>query len=43
VFVHDVAFKANCKFRDRPPVGAKCEVMVVKADPRKDVLQLRGA
>lgn len=43
VFLHDVAFKANCKFRDRPPVGAQCEVVVVKADPRKDSLQLRGA
>ncbi|MFW5966173.1 MAG: ribonuclease catalytic domain-containing protein [Persicimonas sp.] len=43
VFLHDVALKANAKFRDRVAVGEKCEVVVKKADPRKDVLHLRQA
>ncbi len=43
VFVHDVALKANAKFRNRPPVGEVCEIVVAKADARKDVLSLRQA
>lgn len=43
VFLHDVALKANAKFRDEVPVGETCEVVVKKADPRKDVLHLRQA
>jgi exoribonuclease II len=42
VFVHDVALKTNCKFRDRPAVGEVCQVEVRKADPRKDMLHMRG-
>lgn len=43
VFVHDVALKTNAKFRERPPVGETCQVVVEKADPRKDVLHIRQA
>lgn len=42
VFLHDVALKANCKFAQRPPVGAPCQVTVATADPRKDTLHLRS-
>ena len=42
VFIHRLAFKANARFRKRPPVGEVAEVRVKKAKPRQDVLHLNG-
>jgi exoribonuclease-2 len=42
VFIHRLAFKANARFRKRPPVGEVAEVHVKKAKPRQDVLHLNG-
>jgi exoribonuclease-2 len=42
VFIHRLAFKANARFRKRPPVGEVAQVRVKKARPRQDVLHLNG-
>ncbi|MGM0558157.1 MAG: ribonuclease catalytic domain-containing protein [Myxococcota bacterium] len=42
VFIHRLAFKANARFRKRPPVGEVAQVRVKKAKPRQDVLHVNG-
>ncbi|MBA2661534.1 MAG: VacB/RNase II family 3'-5' exoribonuclease [Bradymonadaceae bacterium] len=43
VFVNQCAYKTNCSLKRQVPLGATIEVVVDRADPRKDILILREA
>ncbi|MFU8804724.1 MAG: RNB domain-containing ribonuclease [Bradymonadaceae bacterium] len=43
VFLKDSAYRANCTLRQKVPLGETVQVMVERADPRKDILVLREA
>ena len=43
VFLVDCAYRSSCSLRTKVPVGERLEVVVERADPRRDVLSLRQA
>jgi exoribonuclease II len=43
LFLEETAFRANCMLRQKVPIGDRVQVVVERADPRKDMLVLREA
>lgn len=43
VFLEDAAYRTNCTLRQKVAVGESVQVVVDRADPRKDILTLREA
>lgn len=43
VFLNNCAYKTNCTFKRRIPLGSTIQVVVERADPRKDILVVREA